>query len=196
MNRRDFLKLLGSSSMLIIPSVSLALDTGEKLGNKKQKNGYIVSDEFWNQPRKLNLKRMGSDEHIDLVFWKNGNIDHNNYQKITSLLRDVVQDQIHPIDLKLLNLLCAIQAWLVSYGYTAPINIHSGYRSKKTNQQTEGAAKNSYHVRGKAIDFSVDNLSPNHLTTIAKAFEVGGVGFYPGRDFIHIDTGDVRYWRN
>jgi uncharacterized protein YcbK (DUF882 family) len=28
----------------------------------------------------------------------------------------------------------------------------------------------------------------------AQALELGGVGYYPGDDFVHVDTGAVRRW--
>lgn len=186
MNRREFLLASLGSSLLIIPGLTYAKGIS--------KNSYMVTDEFWDQPRKLNLYREQTEETIDLTYWENGTINYANYQKICTLLRDISIGKSHEIDIKLLNLLCGVQAWLRASGYAEPLIVHSGYRTPYTNERTEGAAKNSYHLRGKAVDFSVKNLTANKALQLAKKFEVGGVGFYPSRDFIHVDTGDVRYW--
>jgi uncharacterized protein YcbK (DUF882 family) len=29
---------------------------------------------------------------------------------------------------------------------------------------------------------------------VAVSLKAGGVGYYPRRSFVHVDTGDVRYW--
>jgi uncharacterized protein YcbK (DUF882 family) len=50
------------------------------------------------------------------------------------------------------------------------------------------------HLYGRAMDFSVPGLSPVILAKIAAQFKAGGIGIYPSRNFIHLDTGGVRMW--
>jgi uncharacterized protein YcbK (DUF882 family) len=59
---------------------------------------------------------------------------------------------------------------------------------------SSGVAKRSYHMRGQAIDIRLGDVSLRHMHRAAKALKVGGVGYYPKSDFIHVDTGPVRYW--
>jgi uncharacterized protein YcbK (DUF882 family) len=77
------------------------------------------------------------------------------------------------------------------------VYIHSGYRTRKTNDmlrsQSNGVAKKSLHVLGKAIDFSIPGFSPSLIASIAREVLDGGVGHYDG--FVHIDTGPKREWR-
>jgi uncharacterized protein YcbK (DUF882 family) len=47
---------------------------------------------------------------------------------------------------------------------------------------------------GKAIDIRVPCVKLEHLRDAAKSLKAGGVGFYPASNFVHIDTGRVRYW--
>ena len=70
----------------------------------------------------------------------------------------------------------------------------SGYRNPNTNARTEGAAKNSMHMRGRAVDIIIPDLPVSYLGKLAQHYAAGGVGFYPDRGFIHIDTGNVRSW--
>jgi uncharacterized protein YcbK (DUF882 family) len=49
-------------------------------------------------------------------------------------------------------------------------------------------------VEGRAIDI---RLPGTHLASIKKAaiaMKMGGVGYYPYDDFVHVDTGAVRRW--
>ena len=66
-----------------------------------------------------------------------------------------------PMDANLPNIAYKIQNTLLSFEVRKPININSGYRSPKTNANTEGAAKNSYHLKGRAIDISMEGMDPS-----------------------------------
>ena len=74
----------------------------------------------------------------------------------------------------------------------------SGYRSPVTNAMlhanSEGVAVHSLHIEGKAIDICVPGRSLAQLRGAALAQQAGGVGYYPRSDFVHVDTGRVRFW--
>ena len=110
------------------------------------------------------------------------------------LLRDVTQKKMVYMDPKLLDLICAVQAWLVYYGNDSPLSVTSGFRTQKTNSRLEGAARNSMHLYGKALDFRVAGLDIKSIASIADQFSAGGIGLYPSSDFLHLDTGGVRKW--
>jgi len=57
-----------------------------------------------------------------------------------------------------------------------------------------GVASHSLHIEGKAIDIRVPGIHLEHLRDTAKSLKIGGVGFYPASNFVHVDTGRVRYW--
>ncbi len=79
-----------------------------------------------------------------------------------------------------------------------PFHVISGYRSPKTNQKlhskSSGVAKRSLHMQGKAIDIRLPGTQLSELRNAAKKLKLGGVGYYQKSDFIHVDTGRVRYW--
>ena len=83
-------------------------------------------------------------------------------------------------------------------GATQPFNLVSGYRSLQTNAmlaaQTEGVARHSMHIEGKAADINLPGRQLSILQRLALALRFGGVGYYPQSGFVHVDTGRVRRW--
>jgi uncharacterized protein YcbK (DUF882 family) len=57
-----------------------------------------------------------------------------------------------------------------------------------------GVAKHSYHMKAMAIDIRLADVRLADLRRAAKDLARGGVGMYPASDFVHVDTGPVRYW--
>lgn len=119
----------------------------------------------------------------------------NDYLSVCRILRDVNAGVVAHIDVELMDLMFAIQSWLVSWGIDIPMQINSGYRTERTNSAIEGAARASLHVQGRAADIRMSGIPSDYLGRLAAIFGVGGVGFYAQRHFTHIDTGSVRYWK-
>ena len=68
-----------------------------------------------------------------------------------------------------------------------PIIVASGYRSEKKNKKV-GGAKNSYHLKGEAVDILTLNLRAGQIYTIIKEAMLGGIKgiiIYPRH--IHFD---------
>jgi uncharacterized protein YcbK (DUF882 family) len=59
---------------------------------------------------------------------------------------------------------------------------------------TEGVALHSMHVQGKAIDIHVPGRNLRTVRLAALSLHRGGVGYYPNSNFVHVDTGRVRWW--
>jgi uncharacterized protein YcbK (DUF882 family) len=49
-------------------------------------------------------------------------------------------------------------------------------------------------VEGRAIDIRLPGTHLASLKKAAIAMKMGGVGYYPYDDFVHVDTGAVRRW--
>lgn len=76
------------------------------------------------------------------------------------------------------------------------IIVTSGYRTPERNATLEGAAKNSFHLRGQAADLVIHGFSPQRVKELALTTRVGGVGVYTkNHHFTHVDTGPRRLWR-
>lgn len=57
-----------------------------------------------------------------------------------------------------------------------------------------GVAGASVHMQGQAIDIRLGDPRTTVLRDVALELGRGGVGYYRGSDFVHVDTGRVRAW--
>lgn len=147
-----------------------------------------------NEVRQVWLKRKGTSEEVVSRYYDGRQVVQENYIACCSVLRDFQSGSVVHMDLELLDLVFSMQKWLVEWGIDKPLLVHSGYRSPATNAK-EGGARNSMHMKGKALDFSIEGIPPHYMGRLASILAAGGVGTYIGNSgFIHIDTGGVRYW--
>ncbi len=134
-------------------------------------------------------------DQLKLTYFEQGRYIQDALQEINHLFRDYHDGSIHPIDPALLDQLYDLKHTLE---VRKPFHIVSGYRSPATNadlrRHSDGVAKNSLHMQGRAIDIRVEGLDTRRLRNAALAMRRGGVGYYQRSDFVHLDTGDVRTW--
>lgn len=141
----------------------------------------------------LSMYNIHTGESINIKYYESGAYDHDAINELNYLLRDHYTNEVKPINVKVLDLLCDIKD---IFGNDKQVQIISGYRSPAYNEYLRSlgrrVSKNSLHLYGLAIDFVIPGVSNYELFRIAKSFGVGGVGHYP--EFVHIDTGHKRYW--
>lgn len=70
-----------------------------------------------------------------------------------------------------------------------PLVITSAYRTPSHNK-TVGGTSTSQHLKGKACDFYISGVDEQEIYNYCDKLigNNGGVGLYPNRNFIHIDT--------
>jgi uncharacterized protein YcbK (DUF882 family) len=145
--------------------------------------------------RSLAFFNTHTSETLKATYWRGGQADRGALKDIDFILRDFRSGDIHRIDVKLLDLLSELHR---RSGAKQPFQIISGYRSPKTNAmlaaESKGVATHSMHIEGKAIDIRVADVDLRKLYKTAVTMKAGGVGIYPGSNFVHVDTGRVRYW--
>lgn len=155
--------------------------------------------------RALSFVHTHTAEKLAIAYCCDGRYDAAALTKLNYLLRDFRTGQIHEIDPKLFDLLHDLAGELgvaeeLAAG-EAPFHIISGYRSPHTNAMLRerggpntGVATKSLHMVGKAIDIRLPGVKLKTLREAAASLKRGGVGYYPASNFVHVDTGRVRYW--
>lgn len=186
MNRRQLLShvlKLGSSGGLVLPFAITPAIAQDNLGFN-----------LLTGSRRLHLYRPETNETLNIEYLRDGQWVGQAYHQICWFLRDWQADEYTNIDTDLIAILDWTQWFLAQHGYTSPIHILSGFRTAATNKKIKGAADNSQHLAGKAIDLAIPGLSPEYLASLFRWLKKGGVGVYPNKGSVHIDTGQLRRW--
>jgi uncharacterized protein YcbK (DUF882 family) len=148
-------------------------------------------------PRELRFVHLHTGERLVVEYAGARGYVPDALAAVDRLLRDFRTGAVAPIDPTLLDQLHALAQ---ATGTRQPFAIISGYRSPATNEAlrggraASGVARRSLHLEGRAIDVRLADVPLASLRDAARALGAGGVGYYPGSDFVHLDTGRVRAW--
>ena len=175
-SRRVFLQGLGASlaAAAVVPGRLLAGPTEERL---------------------LSLVHTHTHERLTVPYFADGSYLREGLASLDAFLRDHRTGDEHPIDPALYDILNDLR---LATGTRSPFHVISAYRSPRTNsllrENGRGVAKGSLHLQGRAIDVRLADVSSASLRDAAVELQRGGVGYYRGPDFVHVDTGRVRRW--
>ena len=146
--------------------------------------------------RRLELTNLHGGEKLTVTFHNEQDIAPDVLAALRHLLRDYRRNEEHDMASGLFVQLTDLAR---QCGVPARYEVISGYRSPATNAKLRAAghavAEHSQHMEGHAIDVRLKGCPLPRLRDLALAAGRGGVGFYPRSDFVHIDTGRVRSWR-
>ncbi|HRB98345.1 MAG TPA: DUF882 domain-containing protein [Nitrosomonas sp.] len=179
-SRRRFLKAgLGACTLLASPMAIPSVQAAMKRPFEK----------------KLSFLNLHTGERTRATYWANGRYIPEGMRAINHVLRDHRTGDRYTIDPDLFDVLYLLQHKL---GTRQEFHVISAYRSPATNaklaEQNGGVAKNSMHTHGKAIDIRLPGRKLSDLRTAALSLQMGGVGYYPSSNFVHLDTGNYRFW--
>ena len=179
-SRRRFLKAgLGACTLLASPMAIPSVQAAMKRPFEK----------------KLSFLNLHTGERTRATYWANGRYIPEGMRAINHVLRDHRTGDRYTIDPDLFDVLYVLQHKL---GTRQEFHVISAYRSPATNaklaEQNGGVAKNSMHTHGKAIDIRLPGRKLSDLRTAALSLQMGGVGYYPSSNFVHLDTGNYRFW--
>lgn len=145
--------------------------------------------------RRLVVVNTHTGEVVDAIYWTDGRYQLAELGRLDWLLRDHRSGDVLAIDQGLFDLLSELAA---DAGVDPRYQLISGYRSPATNAKlaaaSDGVSSKSLHMEGRAIDVRLEGLPTAKLRDLALAKQVGGVGYYPQSDFVHLDLGRVRSW--
>jgi len=147
------------------------------------------------ETRTISFHHVHTKEDLTVTYKRNGRYDEEALKQINNVLRDWREQEPTKMDPQVIDLLWEVHR---EVGAKAPISIICGYRSPGTNamlrKRSSGVAKLSQHMNGKAIDFFIPGVPLEELQAAGLRAQRGGVGIYPGSNFVHMDTGSVRHW--
>jgi uncharacterized protein YcbK (DUF882 family) len=148
--------------------------------------------------RVLSFFNTHTGERLKAAYSAGGVYQPDALRDLNYILRDFRVNEIKPIDPRVFDLLHELGGTLET---DQPFHIISGYRSPHTNTilrarggATTGVASHSLHMVGQAIDIRLPGVKLENLRNAARSLKIGGVGFYPDLNFVHVDVGRVRYW--
>lgn len=145
--------------------------------------------------RSIALVNTHTAEALAVDYFSDGAYRGEALASLNQLLRDHRTGDVSAIDPRLFDLLhdAAVLA-----GREPRYEVISGYRSPVTNAmlnaRSDGVARRSLHMDGRAIDVRLAGYRTDRLRDLALAMAQGGVGYYRSSDFVHLDTGRVRTW--
>ena len=145
--------------------------------------------------RSVAFSHLHTGETVSMDYFSGGAYVDKALATIDHLLRDFRTGEVHRIDTRLLDMLHTIHS---AIGSDAPFQVISGFRSAATNemlrQGSTGVATRSLHMQGMAIDVRLADTPSSKLREAAVKLGLGGVGYYPASDFVHLDIGRPRQW--
>ncbi len=179
--RRRFLQAVGACGLAVATRAHAA--TAPRAGGA------------WADHRTVSFVHTHTGERLTAEYFAGGQYQTDCLLRVNHLLRDFRTGEVHPIDPGLLDILFEVQRQALG---TTAFEVISGYRSPATNamlrRTTEGVAQHSMHLVGRAIDVRLEGFPTARLHLLARSLGRGGVGYYPASDFVHMDTGRVRFW--
>ncbi|MDZ4321160.1 MAG: YcbK family protein [Phenylobacterium sp.] len=146
-------------------------------------------------PRNVSVLNLHTGERLAATYWEAGAYVKDALAGLAKVLRDHRTGETHDMAPGLLDLVASLQAEFAAQ----PVQVISGYRSPRTNEALRqsgggGVAKRSLHMDGLAMDIRMPGVDLARLRDAAWGLQSGGVGYYPGSDFVHVDVGRVRRW--
>lgn len=148
--------------------------------------------------RFISLRHPESGEAVAVTYIRHYQYDPDALLQIDHIFRDRHNNEAIAIDPKLIDFIADLRD-RIGLPETVTFDITSGYRSPETNamlaRSSRSVARESWHIKGKAVDLRVPNVTGKAMAEIAKTMQRGGVAFYPKTGHVHIDTGGVRTWQ-
>ncbi len=150
-----------------------------------------------NETRTLSFHHTHSNEDLTVTFKRNGRYDDEALKTLNHYLRDWRSQEETVMNPALFDIIWEVYR---DVDGRKPIQIVSAYRSPSTNamlrRRSSGVARFSQHMLGHAMDLFIPDVALEKIRFAGLRLQRGGVGFYPtsGSPFVHLDSGNIRYW--
>lgn len=143
---------------------------------------------------KLALFSYHTKDYVEATYRAGGKYDPEAIKAIEHAMRSRGDDKTHRIDIGIIELMDNLQ----DHFGAETVEVISGYRSPGYNEllrvSGRGAASESLHTKGEAVDIHLDEVGEEELYGYVKKLGIGGAGLYPRYAFVHADVGPRRTW--
>jgi len=131
------------------------------------------------QEGRFELELVNTGEQLEVRFdLTTGEPDAATYKRLRHFMRCQRTGAETPIDPRLIDLL-----YRLSQRTRQRIQVVSGFRAPMFS-----TADLSYHTRGMAADIRIPGMTPLMVRDLAESMGVGGLGYYPTSQFVHVDV--------
>ena len=147
--------------------------------------------------RRLRLHNVHTGDRFDDVYHDGSDYAPDALEALDWLTRDFRESVSVAMDPGVYDLMWALtRRYMIARGHLVTLSVLSGFRTEATNEalRSEGAALNSYHKEGMAVDVAVQGYGIHILANQAQRIGAGGLGIYWRGQFVHMDTGPARFW--
>jgi uncharacterized protein YcbK (DUF882 family) len=171
MHRRRFLALAAGAAALPLPAQA------------------ITVPDFW----RLDLVNAHTGERFYGPYRDSRGPIPDALEELSYFLRDFRRQEKIEYDVAVIDFLTRVMDSVGAVRAT----VLSAYRTPETNAMLArtnfGVAEHSQHMYGRALDIYLPARLDDAMSA-ARAMKRGGVGWYPGSGFLHLDSGPVRNW--
>jgi uncharacterized protein YcbK (DUF882 family) len=131
------------------------------------------------QEGRFELELVNTGEQMEVRFdLATGEADAPTYRRLRHFMRCQRTGAETPIDPRLIDLL-----YRLSQRTRQRIQVVSGFRAPMFS-----TADLSYHTRGMAADIRIPGMTPLMVRDLVESMGVGGLGYYPSSQFVHVDV--------
>ncbi|MEW6246368.1 MAG: DUF882 domain-containing protein [Nitrospirota bacterium] len=145
---------------------------------------------------RLTFYNLHTDERLTVTYRdEEGRYDYEALDDVNYLLRCHHTNEMAAMDVRVIEFVNLVQKQV---GSDREIRVVSGYRSPEYQalliRMGRRVARHSLHVQGQAIDFFIPGVNLRTVRETALKLKCGGVGYYPRKRFVHLDSGPFRWW--
>jgi uncharacterized protein YcbK (DUF882 family) len=145
---------------------------------------------------RLRLFHVHTGRLLDIVYRRGDSYVPEALEQLDNYLKDHRTGDVHRYDPRVFDLLHELENKVGRAN--SEIDIVCGYRSPWRNEflrrHNHRVARHSLHMQAMALDIRIPGVSTKRLRDAALSLHRGGVGYYAGSAFIHVDVGRVRRW--
>lgn len=147
-------------------------------------------------PRRLEVYNANTKEWFRGEYFDGEAVIAKAAEELNWFLRDHHENKETRMDPAVYEIIWRFQEGVRRAGMGRNVFVTSAFRTEKTNEKlrSEGAARNSLHMSGRAVDMIVPGHGSLNYETLAERVWRGGVGLYHCSGFVHFDTGSLRGW--